>query len=276
MSRLIERLLIVYKPVDACYTFASMASNFLKSRSIDSCAVTIDDLSPQVAERLLEREFDAVLSIGGDGTFIRTSKLFYGHLIIPYPCGRRNTFYEQGLGDIDQVLDLALRGQFYIEFIPLYRICHLDSCFDFINDAVLISSDLGKANRYRVRARIHYVNNEVSFEGDGLIISTAYGSGGHNLSAKGPLVAPLMSTLVITPINPIQLNTPSLVVSALSTVEINVGNNVVLYIDGDRVGDFGKKQVFTVRHGLKHVKVARFLTLRNTWRSVLDRRGRIY
>lgn len=276
MNKLLEKLLIVYKPVDPCFTIANNASSFLKSQDVEVYAVTIDDLSPQVAERILESGFDAMLSIGGDGTFIRVSKLFSNYLVIPYPCGRRNTFYELGLASIDQVLNLVLRGQFYIEFIPIHKICQLDRCFEFINDAVLISSDLGKANRYSVKARTHCISNEVLFEGDGLIVSTTYGSSGHNLSAGGPLVAPMINALVITPINPIQLNIPSFVVSTFSSVEISVGNNSVLYIDGDRAGEFGRNTVFTVHHGLRYAKVARFLPLRNTWRNILDRRGRIY
>jgi len=41
-------------------------------------------------------DFDLIVSIGGDGTFMKSAKYstFYS-LILPYPCGKRNAYYEQ-------------------------------------------------------------------------------------------------------------------------------------------------------------------------------------
>lgn len=271
-----NKALIIYKPVDKCFTLASDVSVFLRSRGINVLALTVDDLSHTHSLKTLESDVDLVISIGGDGTFIRASKLLLKPLILPYPCGRRNTYYEQDLPGVEETLSRVLSSLFYLEFIPLYQICYGSNCNMFINDAVIVSSDLGKASKFAIKVRTHDTRSDIFIEGDGLIISTMHGSSGHSLSAGGPLIASTSNVLILTYINSIQLGSPSLVIPGFSTLEIVNRNNALLYMDGDHVGNLDRNTTIIVNHGLRYVKVIRFNPTRDIWRSVLEPRKQTY
>jgi NAD+ kinase len=61
-----------------------------------------------------------------------------------------------------------------------------------------------------------------TISGDGLIISTPLGSTAYNLSAGGPILAPLLDALAITPIAAHSLSVRPVVVPGLSRVEITI------------------------------------------------------
>ena len=58
---------------------------------------------------------------------------------------------------------------------------------------------------------------------DGIIISTPTGSTGYNLSARGPIVSPSSSMIVLTPICPHSLTSSSIVLSAEDQIIVKVG-----------------------------------------------------
>jgi NAD+ kinase len=69
---------------------------------------------------------------------------------------------------------------------------------------------------------------------DGLIISTATGSTGYNLSVGGPLVMPTSDIFVIAPMSPHNLNVRPLVISTDSTLDFEVesrSNNCLISLD---------------------------------------------
>ena len=59
-----------------------------------------------------------------------------------------------------------------------------------------------------------------SFQGDGLIISSATGSTGYNLSSGGPIVAPQEDVIILTPLAPHTLAIRPLVISGSEAVDV--------------------------------------------------------
>jgi NAD+ kinase len=91
-----------------------------------------------------------------------------------------------------------------------------------LNDFVI-----SKAGCCRLITLDVYVNEEWidTYVADGLIISSPTGSTGYNLSAGGPVLAPEVPAMIITPICPHSLNKRSLVVSAEDKIQVVVGQS---------------------------------------------------
>ena len=75
---------------------------------------------------------------------------------------------------------------------------------------------------------------------DAILVSTPTGSTAYNLSAAGPVLAPGMEAMIITPVCPHSLNKRSLVVSAGAELRIEVGRTKEQYRDEAAVRGDGK------------------------------------
>lgn len=91
-----------------------------------------------------------------------------------------------------------------------------------LNDFVV-----GKRGMCRLITVHVYINEEWvdTYRADGLIASTPTGSTGYNLSAGGPVLAPDMHSMVITPICAHSLNKRSLVISARDVIRFEIGRS---------------------------------------------------
>lgn len=70
-----------------------------------------------------------------------------------------------------------------------------------------------------------------TYAGDGVIISTPTGSTGYNLSAGGPVVAPQVQAIIITPICPHSLNNRSMVIDPSDKVGLCIGRTKAEFAD---------------------------------------------
>ena len=74
----------------------------------------------------------------------------------------------------------------------------------------------------------------LDYEADGLIVATPTGSTAYSFSARGPIVSPSLSALVMTPISPHMLFDRALILAPSERVEITVmdGQDATLMVDG--------------------------------------------
>jgi NAD+ kinase len=279
VSNLIQRALVVYKPTQQCIDALRELVNTLRNRGVEIEVYTVDDvISLSEKTRILKKPIDAIFSIGGDGTFLkaaRLSLLYSNTLILPYPCGRRNALYEFPGKPLCELIDKFLSGDYFVELYPALTICTSAKCDLFVNEAAIVSSNLGKVSRYEVSVKTPVLNSTFTLEGDGLIISTPMGSSGYSLSARGPLIGPLLESITVTPLNPLQLGFPPIVLSEVSVVNVTVLNPSIIYIDGDYAGSLEKNSRIEVTAGYKYVKVARFSLFRDLVRAILAQRAHI-
>ncbi|MBR3004372.1 MAG: NAD(+)/NADH kinase [Lachnospiraceae bacterium] len=173
---------------------------------------------------LVPAETDAVLVLGGDGTFIHAAKdlISLDLPIMGINFGTLGYLTEVKADEFEDALDIILNNEHYIEKRMLLA-------GDIIRDREVIHSDIALndivLNRSLSTGVINYdvvVNADLlySYSADGIIISTPTGSTGYNLSAGGPVVQPTAEIILATPIAAHTLNSRSIAFSA--DVEINL------------------------------------------------------
>lgn len=182
-----------------------------------------NDLSPIE----VPRDCDAVITVGGDGTMVRSAQRTIGSGVPLIGVNRGHLGYLCDIGDKNLVnsIDLLMEGRYHTEKRMMLKGYVTmggqkdDKLFHSLNDIVITS----KNGQVVIRLNI-YVNGTFlyAFDGDGIIIATPTGSTAYNLSAAGPIVEPKTELMLITPINPHSLNTRSIVLDSSDEIVVKV------------------------------------------------------
>ena len=181
---------------------------------------------------------DLVISMGGDGTFLKAACIV-GEREIPIlgiNKGRLGFLADVLPSEIETTLDHVLRGDHIIEdhtVIKLETNGETVECNPFaLNDIAVLKRD--SASMISIRA---YVNGDflVNYQADGLIIATPTGSTAYSLSNGGPIIVPQSGSLCITPVAPHSLNIRPIVINDTSVIELEVcsrSHNFLVAVDG--------------------------------------------
>ena len=176
----------------------------------------------------IPQDTDCIIILGGDGTLIQAAIDLY-RLNIPFlgvNLGTLGFLTEIERENLEQDLKKLLEAESRIE----RRLLRSGTVFEegrpekrlSLNDFVI-----SKAGLCRLITLDVYVNEEWidTYVADGLIVSSPTGSTGYNLSAGGPVLAPEVPAVIITPICPHSLNKRSLVVSSGDRIRVVVGRS---------------------------------------------------
>lgn len=215
------------------------------------------------AEVVGEEEFgeglDAALSVGGDGTVLRTVRALGGRRVPVggINLGRLGFLAEVGREGVGAALEAVSKGEFSVEAYPLLEARTEGGEPDWaLNDVVLGWSEMGRAARIGVEVNGERVGEFVC---DGMIVATPVGSTGHALSAGGPILHRRAGVVALQPICPHTLSSRTLVLPDESVVEMRVGGGggeLLLAVDGRGRGRLGEGARVTVR---KSGRVAEFM-----------------
>lgn len=183
---------------------------------------------------LKDMKVDFIITIGGDGTILRTCV----NLPKPEPpilavnMGVRGFLTEVEPEEAKAAVDKVLAGTFTIEKCPkLAASVDGEELPDALNDIVISGGEPSKILYMQICKNGKVV---AKCEADGLIVSTQKGSTGYSLSAGGPVLDPDLDATVVTPI--CSLTTfRSLVFPADSkiTIELLRPKDMLLIVDGN-------------------------------------------
>jgi NAD+ kinase len=185
---------------------------------------------------------DFMLSLGGDGTLLDVV-MHVGDRetpILGINTGRLGFLATVSPDKIHESLKEVFAGNYVLDKRTLVSINTTlnGEKLDIFNGVNFGLNELGimktdTSSMIMVRA---YLNGEFlnTYWADGLIIATATGSTGYNLSVGGPLVIPTSDIFVISPMSPHNLNVRPLVVSTDSILYFEVesrSNNYLISLD---------------------------------------------
>ncbi|MEI7616841.1 MAG: NAD(+)/NADH kinase, partial [Actinomycetota bacterium] len=161
-----------------------------------------------VGEEDFKNNIEALISIGGDGTFLKAAKYTFKTdiPIMGVNVGNLGFLAEINISDMYDSLDKIIAGNFEIEkrmlisgmlFREKKPVDEKNCPYLALNDFVITKSFLEKIIEIKI-----IVNGVpiVGYGGDGVIIATPTGSTAYSLSAGGPVVEPKNESIVITPI----------------------------------------------------------------------------
>lgn len=172
-------------------------------------------------------DVECVLVLGGDGTLIQAARDTINRNIplIGFNFGTLGFLAEIEKENMYTALDKLMNDEFYLESRMMltgtvYRDGEPMVTDIALNDIVLNRSGALRTINYEI-----YVNGDFLYScpADGIIISTPTGSTGYNLSARGPIVSPSSSMILLTPICPHSLTSSSIVLSADDKVAVKMG-----------------------------------------------------
>ncbi|MDR1737393.1 MAG: NAD kinase [Candidatus Symbiothrix sp.] len=162
-------------------------------------------------------DLDMVISLGGDGTFLRTAA-WVGNQNIPVlgiNTGRLGFLADIDAADMDAALDEIFQNNYRLEERILLQ---LNASFDLHKNCPYALNELAilKRDTSSMIAVSTYLNDVflTKYWADGLLIATPTGSTAYNLSVNGPIILPPSNHIVLSPVAPHALNVRPLVIPA--------------------------------------------------------------
>ncbi len=182
---------------------------------------------------------DVAITVGGDGTIIHAAKYAAPckKPIIGVNVGRLGFAADVETDEIGQLTRL-LSGDYYSEMRMLLDIAvvknNKSKHYLAVNDAVMAHGQLSKIVDFQLSLDDEIISK---YRADGLLFSTPTGSTAYSLSAGGPILAPQMECILMTPVCPHSLFSRSVLFDGKSElsvmVKIPLGCSCVLTIDGE-------------------------------------------
>ena len=184
---------------------------------------------------------DLALSVGGDGTFLRTAAAI-GRKNIPIlgiNTGRLGFLADTNKDEIQETLSEVFSGKYNIEYRSLLQL-NIDSSVlgteNFaLNEIALLKRD--NSSMITIHAFIDgdFLNTYLA---DGLLVATPTGSTAYSMSVNGPIIIPQAQNLVLSPVAPHSLNVRPLVIPENSNISFRVearSDNFLIALDGRSV-----------------------------------------
>lgn len=242
---------------------------------------------------------DLIVALGGDGTFLRASRLavLADAPVLGVNLGRLGFLTAVPDREVEKGLDAVMGGEALVEhrFGLRARIEEAASAgeedFFALNDVVVHTSGAARVTPLTLRIGDgpdfedpRSMEDVGSFGADGVIVATPTGSTAYSMSAGGPIIVPEVEAMVVTPICPHSLAVRPLVVPASRTIcigSLDPDGDHQLTVDGQVVHDVKPGQYVMVACETQPLAVLRlpgqtfFATLRTklNWAARGPERG---
>lgn len=186
----------------------------------------------------LDVDVDFVISLGGDGTFLKAASRVGNRNvpIIGINMGRLGYLADITPTEIEKAITMLYKGDFITESHAVIELSvdgtPLRGCPFALNDIAVLKQDC--ASMITIHTKLND-ENLVTYQSDGLIVSTPTGSTAYSLSNGGPIIMPQTDVLCLTPVAPHSLNVRPIVVPASAEITIEVesrSHKFLVAIDG--------------------------------------------
>ena len=191
---------------------------------------------------------DFVISMGGDGTLLRTASLVRERQtpIIGVNMGRLGFLADVSAKDFPAMVDALYHDDYTVEDRALIQVetngDPIDGYNCALNDVAILKRDTASmiSIRTSIRSAEDCAKGEhfeylTTYQADGLIVSTPTGSTAYSLSNGGPIIVPRTGVMLITAVAPHSLNVRPIVIPDSAEIELTVSSRshtFLVAIDG--------------------------------------------
>ena len=222
---------------------------WLRSTGHVPVVTTEDQIAPAGAEIIPEAQLgasvDIAVSLGGDGTMLRASRLVaeHGRAVLGVNFGTLGFLAGFAPAEARPAIEAAISGQLArserMRLAVRFSRAGNEPVLRFaLNDSVLHQGAMARLVEIEASVDGHFV---AAYRADGLIVATPTGSTAYNMAAGGPIVVPGMAAMTLTPICAHALTNRPLVIGASGTIKLRLGGDVrgvILTVDGQWAHSF--------------------------------------
>ena len=168
---------------------------------------------------------DMVISIGGDGTFLKAARRVgkKGIPILGINTGRLGFLADISPEEMEETFDEIQSGRYSVEERSVLQlICddkHLQDAPYALNEIAVLKRDSSSMISIRTAINGAYLN---TYQADGLVIATPTGSTAYAFSAGGPVMWPNVKALQLIPLAAHALFARPLIIGSGSTFTIDI------------------------------------------------------
>lgn len=222
-------------------------------------------------ERVLPRpeifkNIDVAFSFGGDGTIIHLARQIYSYNVpvCGINLGELGFLNQIEIHQLHSHIKRIVEGDYTIEkrgHLHAYinrEDGSVEDLIPIINEIVITRAEPAKMARINLAINDHHTQ---MYPADGLIIASATGSTGYNLSAGGPIMKPDNRSIIVTPIAPHLIQGVSMVLEEKDTIQITMpGREPQLHICIDGTFDyvFTNKEILHISSNPVYCQFLRF------------------
>jgi NAD+ kinase len=229
-------------------------------------------------------EADMVLSMGGDGTFLKAAS-YVGNKSIPIlgiNTGRLGFLADVSPEEMEDTFKDIYNHNYKVEDRSVLQVISNGQSLKGypcgLNEIAVLKRDSSSMITIHTSINGAYLT---TYQADGLVIATPTGSTAYSLSIGGPVIVPHSNTIAITPVAPHSLNVRPIVINDDWEITLDVesrSHNFLIAIDG-RSETFREGTRLTIRKADYNIKVVKrpnhvfFHTLRDKMMWGADGRG---
>lgn len=218
-----------------------LAASFISwLKSETSVEVFVDqDIAPQVGwqgstvEEMERGKVDFIVSVGGDGTILRTiHKMDDPVPILGINMGTLGFLVDVEPKDALQTMEQLISG-FEVDERSRLKVLLNGMCLPpATNEVVLMTASPAKMIEFEIIVDGALMED---FRADGVIIATSTGSTAYAMSAGGPIVDPRVDAIVLVPMAPFKLSSRPWVIPGESIIEVKLKlpmKEALIVVDG--------------------------------------------
>lgn len=197
-----------------------------------------------------------VVSLGGDGTFLRSARLAHEHgaRVLAVNLGRLGFLLNVPPSELVDEVNHSLLHDDVVDRLALRISFSNHESEEFaLNEVVVERAHAG----HMVRVTTFVDNDEyLTYSADGVMVATPTGSTGYNFSAGGPVIDATLHVMAVTPIAPHFTIDRSIVVAGDKVVRFVVTDKPAIVVaDGHTIGSLEPGQSIEVRRSPTPVRV---------------------